>query len=213
MVRLDIYSDPICPWCYIGKTHLDRALEALTENPFEINWHPYQLNPEMPQTGMDRKEYLEKKFGGSKGIIAAYGTIFEHTKKFNIDSNFDKIKVTPNTMHAHRIIHWSALENCQNQIVSELFKAYFVDGFDIGDKKILAKLASKYFMDEKSILRLLDSDNDHNKVSKKDQVARQMGINAVPMFIVAEHYAVSGAQTSDLWKRVIKEIQTKMTIP
>ena len=94
----------------------------------------------------------------------------------------------------------------------ELFKAYFVDGFDIGDKKILAKLASKYFMDEKSILRLLDSDNDHNKVSKKDQAARQMGISAVPMFIVAEHYAVSGAQTSDLWKRVIKEIQTKMTI-
>jgi predicted DsbA family dithiol-disulfide isomerase len=71
VVRLDIYSDPICPWCYIGKTHLDRALEGLTENPFEINWHPYQLNPEMPQTGMDRKEYLEKKFGGSKGIIAA----------------------------------------------------------------------------------------------------------------------------------------------
>ena len=212
MVRLDIYSDPICPWCYIGKTHLDRALEALRENPFEINWHPYQLNPEMPQTGMDRKEYLEKKFGSSKGIIAGYGTIFEHTKKFNIDANFDKIEVTPNTMHAHRISHWSALENCQNQIVSELFKAYFVNGLDIGDKEILAKLASKYFMDEKSILRLLDSDNDHNKVSKKDQAARQMGINAVPMFIVAEHYAVSGAQTSDLWKRVIKEIQTKMTI-
>ena len=91
MVRLDIYSDPICPWCYIGKTHLDRALEALTENPFEINWHPYQLNPEMPQIGMDRKEYLEKKFGSSKGIIAAYGTIFEHTKKFNIDSNFEYV--------------------------------------------------------------------------------------------------------------------------
>ena len=150
MIALDIYSDPICPWCYIGKVYLERALEGLNKNPFNIEWHPFQLNPEMPPNGMNRKKYLEKKFGGSHGVVEAYGPILERTKSDNIDAKLDKIKVTPNTMNAHRIIHWSKIEGCQNQIVSELFKAYFVNGLDLGDINVLAKLASKYFMDEKS---------------------------------------------------------------
>ena len=207
MIQLDIYSDPICPWCYIGKIHLERALETLNENPFHIKWHPFQLNPEMPKNGMDRKKYLEQKFGSISGFASAYRPVIEHTKNFNIDLKLDKIQTTPNTINAHRIINWAVLEDCQNKIVSELFKAYFVNGLDLGSNTILAKLASKYFMDEKSILRLLNSDNDISKIIDKDRTARRMGIKAVPMFIVADQYAVSGAQTADLWQTVVKDIQ------
>ena len=210
MIKLDIYSDPICPWCYIGKIHLERALEKLNENPFYIKWHPFQLNPEMPENGMDRKKYLEQKFGSISGFASAYRPVIEHTKNFNIDLKLDKIQTTPNTMNAHRIINWAVLEDCQNKIVSELFKAYFVNGLDLGNNNILAKLASKYFMDEKSILRLLNSDNDISKIIDKDRIARRMGIKAVPMFIVADQYAVSGAQTADLWQTVVKDIQASV---
>ena len=211
MIALDIYSDPICPWCYIGKVYLERALERLDENTFNIEWHPFQLNPEMPANGMDRKKYLEKKFGGSNGVVEAYGTILERTKSDNIDAKLDKIKVTPNTLNAHRIIHWSKIEGCQNQIVCELFKAYFVNGLDLGDINVLAKLASKYFMDEKSILRLLTSDNDLTNIIEKDRIARKMGIKAVPMFIVANQYAVSGAQGTDFWQDVVKDIKKSIS--
>ena len=128
-----------------------------------------------------------------------------------INRKLDKIKVTPNTMNAHRIIHWSKIEGCQNQIVSELFKAYFVNGLDLGDINVLAKLASKYFMDEKSILRLLTSDNDLTNITEKDHTARQMGIKAVPMFIVANQYAVSGAQSTGFWQNVVKDIQNSIS--
>ena len=210
MIQLDIYSDPICPWCYIGTIHLERALETLNENPFNIKWHPFQLNPEMPKNGMDRKKYLEQKFGSISGFASAYRPVIEHTKNFNIDLKLDKIQTTPNTMNAHRIINWAVLEDCQNKIVSELFKAYFVNGLDLGNNNILAKLASKYFMDEKSILRLLNSDNDISKIIDADRTARRMGIKAVPMFIVADQYAVSGAQTADLWQTVVKDIQASV---
>ena len=210
MIQLDIYSDPICPWCYIGKIHLERALKTLPENPFHIKWHPFQLNPEMPKNGMDRKKYLEQKFGSISGFASAYRPVIEHTKNFNIDLKLDKIQTTPNTMNAHRIINWAVLEDCQNKIVSELFKAYFVNGLDLGNNKILAKLASKYFMDEKSILRLLNSDNDISKIIDEDRTARRMGIKAVPMFIVADQYAVSGAQTADLWQTVVKDFQASV---
>ena len=210
MIQLDIYSDPICPWCYIGKIHFERALKTLNENPFHIKWHPFQLNPEMPKNGMDRKKYLEQKFGSISGFASAYRPVIEHTKNFNIDLKLDKIQTTPNTINAHRIINWAVLEDCQNKIVSELFKAYFVNGLDLGSNTILAKLASKYFMDEKSILRLLNSDNDISKIIDEDRTARRMGIKAVPMFIVADQYAVSGAQTADLWQTVVKDFQASV---
>ena len=210
MIQLNIYSDPICPWCYIGKIHLERALETLNENPFHIKWHPFQLNPEMPKNGMDRKKYLEQKFGSISGFASAYRPVLEHTKNFKIDLKLNKIQSTPNTINAHRIFKWAVLEDCQNKIVSELFKAYFVNGLDLGSNNILAKLASKYFMDEKSILRLLNSDNDISKIIDEDRTARRMGIKAVPMFIVADQYAVSGAQTADLWQTVVKDFQASV---
>ena len=147
MIKLDIFSDPICPWCYIGKTHLDRALESRPNHPFTIEWHPFQLNPEMPEDGMDRRAYLEGKFGGKENAIKAYMPVAEHAEKAGLKMNLEGIKTTPNTINAHRLIHWAGIEGVQTPIVSALFKAYFIEGRDIGDIDVLADVADTGGMD------------------------------------------------------------------
>ncbi len=106
-IKLDILSDPICPWCYIGKTHLDKALAAHPAHPFTIEWHPFQLNPDMPAVGMDRRAYLEGKFGGKDGAVRAYAPVVEHSKAAGLEINFEAMQRTPNTLDAHRLIHWA----------------------------------------------------------------------------------------------------------
>lgn len=206
MVKLDIISDPICPWCYIGKALLDRALEARPNHQFEIEWHPYQLNPAMPAGGMDRLEYLEGKFGGKSGAFDAYTPVMVHAKAAGLDIEFDKIKRTPNTMDAHRLIHWAGIEGRQTAAVSSLFKAYFKEARDIGDAYVLADIADSIGMDASMVLKLLASDADKDSISDRDEHSRKMGVNSVPTFIVAGKHAVPGAQQPDLWMKVIDEM-------
>jgi len=146
-IKLDIMSDPICPWCYIGKAHLDRALQDHPDHPFAIEWHPFQLNPEMPREGMDRRSYLERKFGGKEGAVRAYAPVVEHAEKAGLKINFEAMQRTPNTLDAHRLIHWAGIEGRQTAAVSALFKAYFVDARDIGDAEVLADIADSIEMD------------------------------------------------------------------
>ena len=122
MVKLDIISDPICPWCYIGKANLDRAIEETGLNPFDIEWRIFQLNPDMPREGADRKTYLETKFGGPERAQAIYGRIREAAAEAGLDVHFDKIQRTPNTMDAHRLIRWSQSTGNQGALVDQLFQ-------------------------------------------------------------------------------------------
>ena len=133
MVRLDIISDPICPWCYIGKANLDAAIAETGLNPFDIEWRIFQLNPDMPPEGYDRKQYLETKFGGPERAQAIYQRITDAAADSGLDVNFDKIERTPNTMDAHRLIRWSRTTGNQNALVAQLFRRYFEDGQDISD--------------------------------------------------------------------------------
>ncbi|KIC48720.1 DsbA family oxidoreductase [Tateyamaria sp. ANG-S1] len=206
-IKLDIMSDPICPWCYIGKAHLDRALEANPDHPFVIEWHPFQLNPDMPAGGMDRREYLETKFGGKEGAIRAYAPVVEHAEQAGLKIDFEGMRRTPNTMDAHRLIHWAGIEGKQTAAVSALFKAYFVDTRDIGDHEVLADIADGIGMDASVVLRLLASDADREDIAARDAHSRQMGIGSVPTFIVANQHAVPGAQPPELWSKVITELQ------
>jgi predicted DsbA family dithiol-disulfide isomerase len=206
MVKLDIMSDPICPWCYIGKTHLDRALEQRPDHPFLITWHPFQLNPEMPKDGMDRRAYLEGKFGGKEGAIKAYAPVVEHAEKAGLNINFEGIKKTPNTLDAHRLIHWAGIEGHQNAVVDALFIAYFVEGRDIGDADVLADIADSCGMDASVVLRLLGTDEDQRDIVDRDAAARGMGVTSVPTFIVASQHAVPGAQPTELWLQVLDDL-------
>ncbi|SLN11172.1 DsbA family oxidoreductase [Ruegeria meonggei] len=209
-VKLDIMSDPICPWCYIGKTQLDKALAAVPDHPFVIEWHPFQLNPDMPDAGMDRREYLERKFGGKKGAIEAYAPVVEHAEKAGLSIDFEGMKRTPNTLDAHRLIHWAGIENKQNAVVDALFDAYFVQARDIGDHEVLADIADQAGMDAAVVLKLLKSDADREDISTRDTHSRQMGVSSVPTFIVANQHAVPGAQPPEMWERVIGEIKSQL---
>lgn len=206
MIKLDILSDPICPWCYIGKTHLDRALEARPDHPFIIEWHPFQLNPDMPVGGMDRRAYLHGKFGGAKGALTAYKPVLEHAAAAGLTIEFDKIERTPNTADAHRLLHWAGIEGNQTPVASALFRAYFVEGRDIGNHEVLADIADSHGLNGPAILRALGSDADRDAIAQRDKAARDMGVNSVPTFIVNNQYAVPGAQPPEMWEQVIDEL-------
>ena len=210
MVKLDIISDPICPWCYIGKTNLDKALEQFPDHPFTIEWHPFQLNPDMPPEGMDRRAYLEGKFGGKDGAIKAYAPVVEHAESTGAHINFEAIKRTPNTIDAHRLIHWAGIEQRQSFVVDLLFKAYFVDGRDISDHEVLADIADTAEMDAGMVTKLLASEADTDDIRARDKHSREMGVNSVPTFIVAHQHAVPGAQPPEMWVSVIKDIMEQI---
>lgn len=206
MITLDIFSDPVCPWCMIGKAHLDRALERIGDHPFRIEWHPFQLNPDMPKDGADRRDYLEAKFGGQMNAAKAYLAVQQAAEAAGVEFNIEKIERQPNTLDAHRLIHWAGLEGCQTAVVSGLFRAYFRDGRDIGQPEVLADIAAEAGMDREIVLRLLASDADRDDIMARDADARQKGVRAVPTFLIARHYVVSGAQPAELWEQVAQEI-------
>ena len=198
MAKIDIISDPICPWCYIGKTRLDRALELNPTHNFIIEWHPFQLNPTMPKDGMDRREYLEAKFGGQKEAIEVYSNIDKTATETGLSLNFGGIKRTPNTIDAHRLIHWAGIEGRQNSIIDRLFKAYFQEGRDISEHSVLTRIASAAGMDQDVVRNLLKSDADKEDIKARDTDARKRGIQGVPAFVVANEYVIQGAQTIDI---------------
>lgn len=205
MTKLDILSDPICPWCYIGKAHLERAMEAHPEHDFVIEWHPFQLNPNMPKSGMGRREYLEGKFGKDEAATF-YERIRQTAEEAGLSVDFDAIEVTPNTIDAHRLIHWAGLEGRQNAVVNRLFTAYFRDGQNIGDPDVLIKLSEQAGMDPKVVSLLLESGADRDDIIKRDEYARGRGVRGVPTFIVANAHVVTGAQPPELWGKVIEEL-------
>ncbi|MCG6557160.1 DsbA family oxidoreductase [Ruegeria sp. 1NDH52C] len=209
-VKLDILSDPICPWCYIGKTQLDKALAAIPDHPFVIEWHPFQLNPDMAPEGMDRREYLERKFDGKEGAVRAYAPVVEHAEKAGLEIDFEAMQRTPNTLDAHRLIHWAGVEGKQTEAVDALFAAYFTEGRDIGDAEVLADIADSIGMDAAVVLKLLKSDADRDDIAKRDSHSREMGVSSVPTFIVANQHAVPGAQPPELWEQVIREIMSQI---
>lgn len=205
-MKLDIISDPICPWCYIGKTYLDQALAQRPDHPFVIEWHPFQLNPEMPAEGMDRRAYLEAKFGGQTEAVQAYLPVVERAEAAGLTINFEAITRTPNTLDAHRLIHWAGIEDRQEAAAMALFRAYFDEGRDIGDIDTLADIADALGMDAAVVRKLLQSDADVADIRARDTQFREMGVNSVPTFIVAGQHAVPGAQPADLWVKVIDEL-------
>lgn len=206
MIRLDIFSDPVCPWCYIGKTNLDRALESRADHPFQIEWHPFQLNPEMGSEGVDKRSYLSDRFGGPDRLAAIHARLREAARQAGVDLDPDTPKRIPNTLNAHRLIHWAGLEGRQTAVVSALFRAYWREGRDIGNAGVLADIAASAGLDRAAIARLLDGDADRDTIASRDSHARERGVTGVPCFVVADHYVLSGAQPVALWQQAMDEL-------
>lgn len=203
MIKLDIFSDIVCPWCYLGKAWLDRALEARPDHPFAIEWHPFELNPELAREGMDRRRYLEAKFGSREGAVRAHLALVEHAAAAGLALNLDRILRQPNTLDAHRLIHWAGIEGRQTPMVAALFRAFWRDGRDLSDRGTLAAIAAEAGLDRAMIDRLLASDADAAEIRARAAEARARGVTGVPVFILAGTHVLQGAQPTEVWTGII----------
>jgi predicted DsbA family dithiol-disulfide isomerase len=213
MIKLDIFSDPVCPWCYLGKANLDRAMEQNPDHPFAVEWHPFQLNPDMPAEGVDKRAYLLQRFGSEQQLQSIHDRFRQIAKQNGVQMDPDTPKRIPNTMNAHRVIHWAGLESLQTRAVSALMRAYWVEGRDIGNTAVLADIAAGVGMDRAVVERLLASDADLDTVKAREAHARERGVNAVPTFLIANQYVVSGAQPPEMWGNAIREMTAQQTQP
>ncbi|NKB53296.1 MAG: thioredoxin domain-containing protein [Rhizobiaceae bacterium] len=206
-VQLDVVSDVMCPWCYIGKRRLEQALESIDDVEVELRWRPFQLDPTLPQEGRDRQEYLENKFGGPEKAKEIYGRIKQAGLDEGLEFDFDAIGVSPNTIDAHRVIRWASNEGAeiQDKLVERLFKDFFMDGANIGQHEVLIDAAREAGMNESVVAALLATDKDRDEVTQEIAVAQQMGVTGVPCFIIDNKYAVMGAQTPDHIAGAIKQ--------
>jgi predicted DsbA family dithiol-disulfide isomerase len=207
-MHIDIVSDVICPWCFIGKRRLEKALSLRPDLAVDVTWRPFQLNPDMPPEGMERKAYIAAKFGGGGQADRVYANVAEVGAGIGIPFAFDRIRRTPNTRDAHRLIRWAAAHALADPVVEALFRAYFLDGRNIGDRAVLAEIAGAAGLDATVARRWLDGDADIEPVLAEDRGARRLGINAVPCFIFERNYAVSGAQEPEFFLPIFDLVQT-----
>jgi predicted DsbA family dithiol-disulfide isomerase len=207
---IDVVSDVMCPWCYIGKRRLEKALDRNSDVPIDVRWRPFLLDATIPPEGMDRKAYLDRKFGSDRAK-EIYAQIKQAGEDEGIAFAFDKIERSPSTVDAHRLIRWAATAGVQDGVVEGLFDAYFVNGGDIGDKAVLVEVAEAAGMERAIVERLLAGDADLDLVRREIGLAQQMGVSGVPCFIFANKYVVMGAQDPDVLVSAIERAWAEIT--
>ncbi len=196
---IDVYSDVVCPWCYIGKRKLEQALLELSAQNVAVtpNWRAFQLNPDMPVAGMARTEYVATKFGGPARAGEIYARVTAAGSAVGIAFQFDKIERQPNTINAHRLIAYAGSRGQQDAVMEALFRGFFLELRDIGDVGVLGDIAASAGLERDAVHQYLTSDQGAAAARQEDAVARQLGISGVPFFVFGGKYAVSGAQAPD----------------
>ncbi|MBK8456962.1 MAG: DsbA family protein [Phyllobacteriaceae bacterium] len=192
-IAIDIVSDVVCPWCFLGAQNLKAALAALPDIAVDVRWRPFQLDSTIPVGGVDRAEYMAKKFTPER-LAAAHDRLKDSGREAGIAFDFAAIRVAPNTLDAHRVIRWAAGAGVQDRVARTLFRAYFENGEDVGDAETLARIAGENGMDESLVSALLAAKADIPEVEAEIRTAQGMGITGVPCFIFDGRYAVMGAQ-------------------
>ena len=210
MIELDIFSDTICPWCYIGKKRLDKSINKRSHVKFKQTWRPFQLNPNIPPDGMDRQEYLVSKFGSVDAAKTIYDNIYEEGLKEGIDFNFDLIEITPNSFNSHRLLALAYEKGLQEKVLDDLFESYFLKAEDIGDPNILLKIAVNNSIDENELKNYLSNQENIEPLANEELQARKMGINSVPTFIVNKQIVINGAQTSENFELIFQKISNNI---
>ena len=202
-LTIDVVSDVVCPWCYLGKKRLARALANETGEPIPIRWRPYQLDPSIPPGGLDRQTYMRNKFGNDGRIEAAHDRLRALGAEEGLSFAFDKIQRAPNTLDAHRLIRWAFLTGAQDRVVDRLFNLYFEQGRDIGDRRLLVEVARECGMDDELVAKLLEDGSDEKEVREEIAQAQSLGVTGVPFFIFASRFGVPGAQSVDVLSTAI----------
>jgi len=210
-VTVDVISDLICPWCYIGKRRLERAIAALPGGTeVQVRWHAYQLNPQMPQEGMDRRAYRVAKFGSWERSQGLDAQVTEAARGEGLAFDLEKAARTPNTFDGHRAVWLAGEAGCQDAVVEALFRAYFVEGRDLGDRATLAEIVAGAGLDRDRASALLSGDEGVAEVRDEEEQARRIGVQGVPLFLFDKRLAVSGAREPAEFLRVFQ--QTGLTL-
>ena len=201
-MKINVFADTICGWCFIGHTNLNNALKKFPKNKFDTHHVPFQLNPDMPTEGISREKYLEIKFGGKDFAAPMYENMRLKAKESGMNFNLEKIKKTPNTVLSHLLINLSEKFNLQNEIKEKIYQSYFIDGLDIGDINILINIAKQNNISENAFKDFINEKNIEN-VNSKILVAKEKDISGVPFFEIGKDF-ISGAQSSIQLENVIK---------
>lgn len=210
-ITIDVISDVVCPWCYLGKRRLDSALTEVQDLDIAVRWHPYQLDPTIPAEGKDRKKYLSDKFGSVEAADPMHDRLTEEGKAHGINYKFDAIANSPNTMDMHRLILWSRADNLQTEMVERLFQLYFEEGADLTKPEALVEVAREVGMEHDLVEQLLETDSDIQKTEKAIEQAREMGVNGVPFFIIDGRFAISGAEQPETLAAAIRHAEETKT--
>lgn len=210
MIRIDIFSDVVCPWCYIGETRLRAALGQRPGVEAELHWQPFQLQPDMPREGVDWHEYAQKKFGG----LERAGEMFEHVtsvgQELGLELNFDRMTRSPNTADAHRLILLARNFDREWETAHALFRAHFTDGRNLSDHAELAAITGDAGLDADQVRAFLESDEGLDLVQQSQESAGEIGITGVPFFIFNSQYAVSGAQPEEVFLSVLDRLEEEV---
>jgi predicted DsbA family dithiol-disulfide isomerase len=202
-MQIDFISDTVCPWCFIGKRRLARAMALRPNIAFEVRYRPYQLDPNVPREGVDRAAYMTARFGADAMLKEAHEAISMEGAKEGIEFDWAAIDKRPNTVNSHRLIRWAEAQGVQDEVVERLFIAYFENGEDIGDIRVLADIADMCGMDGAQAADMLESDTDATLVEREDKLAHEMGVTGVPAMIFGNRVAVTGAREPEVIAMVI----------
>jgi len=207
-MQIDIYSDVVCPWCFIGKRRLEQALEQIgTAQRVQMRWRPFQLNPTMPKEGMDRRTYLQAKFGGAEALHRIEDQVAKAGKADGIEFAFDRIARTPNTFDAHRLIWFAGQQGCQDEVAEALFYSYFTKGRGIGSLDSLAEIASDCGLNREEVARFLASDRAVQEVRAEEAAGHRLGIRGVPYFVLNGSISISGAQPPEIFVSALQQAE------
>jgi predicted DsbA family dithiol-disulfide isomerase len=208
-IAIDIVSDVVCPWCYLGQRRLKLALEAVADDvEAHISWKPFQLDPNTPPEGVDTFDYLAARLGGIDAVKRSHAMLAKLGEEIDLPFALEKARRFPNTLDAHRLIHWAGLigEKMQDMVVRALFAANFVDGLDVGDRSVLVQIAANCGLDRRTIEKRLADDTDTDVIKAEIAQAQRMGVSGVPCFILDQQYAISGAQPVDAFVNALRQI-------
>ena len=202
-LQIEVVHDLVCPWCYLGVRRLFRTMRRRPDLLFDLTWRPFLLNPDMPRVGMTRSDYVIRKFGGEDRARRLYASITEIGDAEGVAFRFDRIRRTPSSVDAHRLIRWAGKRGRSTEIAEALFAAHFTDGYDIGDHAVLRAIAGSCGLNATQAGAFLRSDDDIDAVHADNLRAHRLGINGVPCFVVAGRHAIAGAQEPDVIERLL----------
>jgi predicted DsbA family dithiol-disulfide isomerase len=209
-MQIEIFSDVVCPWCFIGKRRLDRVLDGELGEGVQIVWRAYQLYPEIPAAGIPRRDFMRARFGSDAPASAIYERVLSEAKEEGLTLDFQRIEVAPNTLQAHRLLSWAEPSGRQHELAEQLFRSYFQEGRNVGDAEELVRAARLAGLDGDAAERLLDGHDELDKVRSELALAQTVGVSGVPFFVLGGRFAIPGAQPAEVMRQLIERARDRL---